>query len=851
MLNVKTLTDTMSRMPLPELQQYATLHKNDPYIVTLALSIANQKKQMKAGQEGQAGMQPQPKVVDQELSQMAPPPQQMAAAPQQGLPEDQGIGQLPAPNMQGMAAGGIVAFDDGGSVPGYAGGTFTGPGTSEDYRAYALQKAAKLGLNPTLVDRIFKIESGYDPLAKSDSGSTGVGQLIKSTARHYGLKTGSKNGQDERLNPIMNIDASLAHMAELNKKYKGNEQLIAVAYNQGEPTLDAHLRNNGGKLVPEKLSQEIAAKLKDKGGLTDAQIAKRAAEPVNYLNRLATTKVPDSAALAPGETVEPTAAAQTVDRSTPAGYKEEQAAQQAVYDAEVKQLQKEGFVDKTKRVGRGLLGLGEAGLNLAGQLTTYPTAAIASVIDNPSAAAAAIQNKPEGAAFYKGMTDRQNEAIYDPRTPEGQYYNEQKDKFLSGLSPYVGHMVSGRPTSIKAAPLTGKNPKQVKPNLPGLKEAQTAKVEPKVGDQLPLFPELETAQTAPAAAPAAAYPPGIFGRNQPEPVQAAPQRPAIATEIKPDAIPEDVGNVRPGVERGAINPQDAGLAAAARNKIALEQAADVARVAEEAAKPKEGIPPEVAKEPPMSVAEQLDRARAYELQKQKESVIRNRQTAVQTGLPGAAQALPAQPVEENVQGLAPNENIDESIFDPTYGGKLPLPEKVIVDKLEDKTGKSSEELKKQADSMGMDWNSFLVRFGLGLMAGESQYASVNVGKAGLGALDAQLAEQKAKQAQALNLSESELKKMQAKYYGSYADAIERGAKEKNEALQAETLVQQRMEKWLSGPGKFAETIERGATAREEERVRKAIYQQLGIKPTMAAGAPAPAGGFSVVGSRPS
>tara|TARA_R110000868_G_scaffold134862_5_gene347132 strand:- start:360 stop:2084 length:1725 start_codon:yes stop_codon:yes gene_type:complete len=132
MLNVKTLTDTMSRMQLPQLQQYATLHKNDPYIVTLALSIANQKKQMKAGQEGQAGMQPQPKVADQQIAQMvAPPPQQMAAAPQQGLPENSGIGQLPAQNMQGMAEGGIVAFDDGGSVPGYADGVYVGQGFNQ------------------------------------------------------------------------------------------------------------------------------------------------------------------------------------------------------------------------------------------------------------------------------------------------------------------------------------------------------------------------------------------------------------------------------------------------------------------------------------------------------------------------------------------------------------------------------------------------------------------------------------------------------------------------------------------------------------------------------------------------
>jgi hypothetical protein len=109
MLNVKTLTDTMSRMELPQLQQYAALHKNDPYIVTLALSIANQKKQMKAGQEGRAGMQPQPKVVDQDIAQINPM-QQMAPA-QQMMPEDQGIGTLPAQNMRGMAGGGIVAFE--------------------------------------------------------------------------------------------------------------------------------------------------------------------------------------------------------------------------------------------------------------------------------------------------------------------------------------------------------------------------------------------------------------------------------------------------------------------------------------------------------------------------------------------------------------------------------------------------------------------------------------------------------------------------------------------------------------------------------------------------------------------
>jgi len=126
MLNVKTLTDTMSRMQLPQLQQYAALHKNDPYIVTLALSIANQKKQMMASKDGQAGMQPQPKVVDQQISDMAAVDPMGNVVGAQPLPEDTGIGKLPAQNMRRMAEGGIVAFDEGGDVPGYFDGNFFG-----------------------------------------------------------------------------------------------------------------------------------------------------------------------------------------------------------------------------------------------------------------------------------------------------------------------------------------------------------------------------------------------------------------------------------------------------------------------------------------------------------------------------------------------------------------------------------------------------------------------------------------------------------------------------------------------------------------------------------------------------
>ena len=61
---------------------------------------------------------------EEEKNGMLPDDLMMAMQQQQqgSLPENTGIGQLPAPNMETMHAanGGIIAFDDGGYVPGYA-----------------------------------------------------------------------------------------------------------------------------------------------------------------------------------------------------------------------------------------------------------------------------------------------------------------------------------------------------------------------------------------------------------------------------------------------------------------------------------------------------------------------------------------------------------------------------------------------------------------------------------------------------------------------------------------------------------------------------------------------------------
>jgi hypothetical protein len=108
MIDVNKITSTLAKLPDQQLQQYAQMHKSDPYIMALAMSESNRRKEMRAAGQGGQGMQEQPKVVDSEIAQMAP----------QQMPEDMGIGQLPAGEMN-FAGGGIIAFADGGDVERY------------------------------------------------------------------------------------------------------------------------------------------------------------------------------------------------------------------------------------------------------------------------------------------------------------------------------------------------------------------------------------------------------------------------------------------------------------------------------------------------------------------------------------------------------------------------------------------------------------------------------------------------------------------------------------------------------------------------------------------------------------
>ena len=138
--NVDLITQTLAKLqPDSALQNYARMQKNDPYIRSLATAESNRRKALRLAAQGQnAG--PQPTVADQSIAGMATPVMTGSGGTLQtgyggpvttgmasgGLPEDQGIAQLPTPNMQRMADGGIAGYEDDeeGMATGGMGGMF-------------------------------------------------------------------------------------------------------------------------------------------------------------------------------------------------------------------------------------------------------------------------------------------------------------------------------------------------------------------------------------------------------------------------------------------------------------------------------------------------------------------------------------------------------------------------------------------------------------------------------------------------------------------------------------------------------------------------------------------------------
>jgi soluble lytic murein transglycosylase-like protein len=81
-------------------------------------------------------------------------------------------------------------------------------------------------IDPALVRAIIHAESAFNPQAVSRKGAQGLMQLMPATGDMYGL--------DDPFDADANIKAGTEHLAMLLKKFNGNVELAAAAYNAGE-----------------------------------------------------------------------------------------------------------------------------------------------------------------------------------------------------------------------------------------------------------------------------------------------------------------------------------------------------------------------------------------------------------------------------------------------------------------------------------------------------------------------------------------------------------------------------------------------------------------------------------------
>jgi len=95
------------------------------------------------------------------------------------------------------------------------------------------QIARDYALNPLLVAAIAKVESDFNPRARSRKGAYGLMQVLPSTARRFGLPR-----KRDLFNPRKNLETASRYLRWLVDRFGDDPVRVLAAYNAGEGAVD-------------------------------------------------------------------------------------------------------------------------------------------------------------------------------------------------------------------------------------------------------------------------------------------------------------------------------------------------------------------------------------------------------------------------------------------------------------------------------------------------------------------------------------------------------------------------------------------------------------------------------------